>query len=245
VGGLIFKVVLAALGAGATAGLSLRAVGRWSPSGTVTVALVVVIAVVAVLSSATAAIGDYRRKRRAGAERDAERALTAALWAIVDLLEASGHKVDYRDLSLSVYRLRKRRLRPAELRRVHMLRARNRPEASGIRWAPGIGAIGTCVQTGRLVAQDFAALSSSPELRTAADWQTLPEEVRLGLSWDQFTAARGKYGTVVAAAVTEDRPVGSVIIGCIALDGPPDMEDELSATSVVNRALEAAKGLLQ
>lgn len=244
-GGLIVKVVLAALGAGATAGLTLRATGRWSPSDTVTVTLIAVVAVVAVLSSVTAALGDYRRKRRAAVDQDADRALTAALWAIVDLLEASGRRIDYRDLSLSVYRLRTRMLRPPELRRVHMLRARNRPEASGIRWSPGVGAIGTCVRTGRLVAQDFAALSDSPDLRTAADWLMLPDEIRLGLSWEQFSAARGKYGTVVAAAVTEDRPEGSAIIGCIALDGPPDMEDQLSATPVVNRALEAGSGLLR
>jgi hypothetical protein len=123
--------------------------------------------------------------------------------------------------------------------------SRSWPTGLDVLRPPGSAPSVHVVQTGRLVAQDFAALSNSPELRTAADWQTLPEEIRLGLPWDQFTAARGKYGTVVAAAVTEDRPVGSVIIGCIALDGPPDMEDELSATSVVNRALEAGKGLLQ
>jgi hypothetical protein len=242
--GVVVKVVLAVLGAGAAAGLALRSAKLWTPSDRVTIALVVAVAVVAVISSSMAAVGDVRRQRRAGADQDAERALTAALWAIVDLLEASGTPVDYRDLSLSVYRLRRRRLRTPQLRRVHMLRARNRPEASGIRWAPGRGVIGTCVETGRLVAQDFAALSDAPDLRTAEDWDELPAEVRLGLTWEQFCAARDKYGTVVAAAVTVDRPAGSEIIGCIALDGPRDLEDELSATPVVNRALEAAQGLL-
>jgi hypothetical protein len=243
--GVIGKIVLAVLGAAAAAGLSLRATRRWSPSDTVTVVLVVIVAVVAVLSSVTTAIGDYRRQRRIAATQDAEQALTAALWAIVDLLEASGVPIDYRDLSLSVYRLHRRTGRRSSLRRVHMLRARNRPEASGIRWKPGLGVIGTCVQQGRLVAQDFAAISDLPDLRTEADWATLPDDVRLGLSWDQFSAARGKYGTIVAAPVYAPGKRGSVITGCIALDGPPDMEDELSATPVVNQMLEAANGVLQ
>lgn len=242
--GLLGKSLLAVLGAVAASGLSLRGAELWTPSDAVTVTLIVVVAVVAVLSTITTAVGEYRRKRRTGAEQDAERALTAALWAIVDLLETSGTDIDYRDLSLSVYRLRKRTIRGGQLQRVHMVRARNRPQASGITWKPGLGVIGTCVQEGHLVAQDFAAISDSPDLRTEADWTALPDVVRLGLSWEQFSAARGKYGTIVASPVYAPGGGHSVIVGCIALDGPPDMEDDLSSTAVVNRMLEAANGLL-
>lgn len=241
--GVLGKVLLAVLGAAAAGALSLRGARLWTPSDAVTVALVVVIALVAVLSSTTTAVSDYRRTRRASAEQDAEQALTAALWAVVDLLEASGTSIDYRDLSLSVHRVR-RRWRGTRLERVHMLRARNRPEASGILWKPGLGAIGTCVQEGRVVAQDFAALSAADELRTADDWATLPDVVRLGLSWEQFGAARGKYGTIVAAPVVGTRGGHSVVTGCVALDGPAGMEEQLSAPAVVNRMLEAAHGVL-
>lgn len=243
---VVAKVVLALAGAVAAAVLGARGADVIDVSGAVALALLVVVALVAVATASSTAISEYRRKRAEIAVADAERALTAALWTIVDLLEATGTRVDFRDLSLAVYRLRQRRLRKPVLERVHMLRARNRPEASGIAWRPGLGVLGTCLLTGKVEAQDFSELSATPELRTETDWLTLPEDIRRGLRWAQFDVARGKYGTIVAAPSSSSGSGGpSVVLGCATLDGPPDMVAELSATPVVNQMLMAADGLLQ
>ena len=239
------KIGLALVGAVAAAVLAARGAKLITTSDRTALAALVVVALVAVLTPAWAANSDSRRRRAAREEVDAEQALSAALWTIIDLLEASGLDVDYRDFSLSVYRLRTSRSRETELLLVHRERARNRAASSGITWRPGLGVIGTCVQTRDVAAQDFAALSTAPDLASPQDWAALPDEVRLGLSWEQFSQARGKYGTIVAAPSTTTRQGRTVVLGCAALDGPPDMVDALTEAPVINQMLLAADGLLQ
>lgn len=242
---LILQSVLAVAGAVAAATLAYRGFRPSAVPSWLTLTAIVTAAFVAAVSPIWAAAGDFLRKRAETAEQDAELALIAALWSIVDLLEASQVDIDFRDLGLGVYRLQQRRWRDPVLRRVHLVRARNRPAASGISWRPGLGVIGRCVQTGQVEFQDFSLLSDNAELQAADDWAELPSDVTLGLSWDQFTAARGKYGTIVAAPITASGTTGSTVVGCVALDGPPGREAELSGTAIVNRMGEAADGLLQ
>lgn len=218
---------LAVLAAAAGAALGLQRSGLWGPSGTVVVVLVVLTAFLAVASTATQAVSGVLTRRRAGERELHDDLLAGASWAVVD---ATGGRVDPRDLALAAYRVRSSPLRAPRLVRVHRVRARRRPGASGVRWAPGKGVIGECVATGAVLARDVGALDAAGE--------------RQGLSVEEFRAVRGKYAVVVAVPLVDDAGEASRVTGCLALDGPAGSLELLSTPAVLG-VLEATSRALQ
>ncbi|WP_432524523.1 hypothetical protein [Kineococcus sp. SYSU DK006] len=238
------EVAVAALAAAATAGLALERAGAWQPGRPVVVALVVLTAVLAVASTSVRAVGGALTRRRDRRRDLHEDVLSAALWAVVDSTAAAApapapgapgapgadRPLDVRDLALAVYLLRGGRLRAPRLERVHRVRARRRPVASGVRWAPGKGVIGACVATGEVVARDVAALEAAGE--------------RQGLDEQELRAVRGKYAVVVAVPLLDDTGATSRVTGCLALDGPAGTLPALSTPAVL-AVLEATARTLQ
>ncbi|ABS03392.1 hypothetical protein Krad_1906 [Kineococcus radiotolerans SRS30216 = ATCC BAA-149] len=218
---------LAVLAAAVGAALGLERAGLWDPGDVVLVVLVVLTAVLAVASTATQAVA-----RLLGARREATRdlhddLLSGALWAVVD---ATGGRVDPRDLAVAAYRVRRPLGRAPRLARVHRVRSRRRPVASGVRWAPGKGVIGECVATGAVVARDVTGPDAAGE--------------RQGLSAEEFRAVRGKYAVVVAVPLVDDAGESSRVTGCLALDGPPGALDLLHTPAVLG-VLDATARTLQ
>ena len=215
---LLAKIAAAALAAVAATGLALDETGVWTASRAQRLTLLLITAGIAFGSAVGSAIGEYRRRRAEARRDDIGFAVTGAAYAIQDLT-----LIDVRDLGLAVYLLRRDRWRPwlKVLHRVYRLRAARRPAVSGINWRPGKGVIGLCVESRNAVGQDVGA-DEAPWLNASRDdWLLrVPDHVRSGLSYAEFTAVRGKYHVVVAVPILDESRPGSEVRGCLALDGP-------------------------
>jgi hypothetical protein len=216
---LVGKVLLAGAGAVASALLAAHAAKLWQPRREVVVGLVAATAALAVVSSVTAAVGEYRRQRAESRRNDVAFLLVGAAWDIADLTG-----IDPRELGLAVYLVRRERVLPWRRRlvRLHRERAKRRVSSSDIVWRPGKGVIGTCVVRGQDLGQDLHADYGSIGDCTREEWDsTIPETIKLGLTYDEFLHVRGKYGAVLASPIIDDTGTASRILGCVALDGPP------------------------
>lgn len=239
---LVLKVVVALVAATATALLALESRGIVSLSRPQVSAAVVVAALLAAVSTIGAAFTEWRRRRDSASEATMDVVLSATAWAIVDLV-----MVDYRDIGLAVYRVGRERLRPwrSTLVRVHRVRARHRPTASRVRWAPGKGVIGACVEQGQVVAQDlYSAYAALGEV-AQAEWEALPSDIRLGLTWDELADVQDKYEVVVATPIIDDSGASSRVVGCVALDGPAGTLDDLGGDAVLGLIDSAGQTLLR
>ncbi|NHC47445.1 hypothetical protein [Motilibacter aurantiacus] len=238
---LLARVGLAVAAAAAVAALALRTAGVWSPEQPVLVAVVLVSAVLTACSTSAGAVQDWRARRLAAQVERTERALTSTAWAVAD---ATG--LDYRDLGIAAYRLERRRgRRPPRLRRVHRVRPRHRPGASGIEWRPGVGVIGSCVAMRQVVAADLDAVYRALLPCTREDWDALvPAAVRQGLSYDEFVDVRDKYAVVVATPVVDDTGPTPRVVGCVSLDGPAGSFSALTTPEVLGLLDSTAQALL-
>jgi hypothetical protein len=244
----VTKVVAKTLGAllAAAAGivLALEGAGLLDAPARLLVACIVVSAALAAVSTIAAAWSEWR-KRRLGQQRElVEIVLNAAAWAVVDQI---GPPLDYRDLGIAAYRAERSRWRPwrTELRRVHRVRASRRPVSSDVDWRPGKGVIGTCVSKGEVVAVDMARLYADLGEPSAAEWEQVPEDTRLGLSYEEYLDLRDKYAVVVATPIVDDTGPRSRVAGCVALDGPEGRLDDLATDEVLGLLAFAGRALLQ
>ena len=218
------KILLATLTALTAVGLGLIQAGLWQPARGQRAALVATAALVAFVTTTGAAVGEWRGRRAEARRDDLALVLAGAAWAVHDLTG-----IDVRELGLAVYRVRRQRLPPWRriLARVHRERAARRPATSGVVWRPGMGVIGQCVAVGTDVGQDVGA-DSRPWLEVGPEqWAEVPEHVRAGLTYEEFTRVRGKYHVVLATPVIVDAGTNSRVIGCVALDGPEGSYDLL------------------
>ncbi|WP_146149257.1 hypothetical protein [Kineococcus rhizosphaerae] len=217
-------VAVAVLAAVVGAGLALDRTAVWAPGDAVVVTLVLLAALLAIVPAALQAVTSVRGRRVDATRELYDDLLSGALWAVVD---ATG--TDPRDLALAGYRLERPWWGPARLARVHRVRARRRPVASGVRWAPGKGVVGECVATGAVVARDVTALDAAGE--------------RQGLSPEEFRLVRGKYAVVVAVPLVDDTGQTSAVTGCLALDGPAGSLERLTTPEVLGVLEATARAL--
>jgi hypothetical protein len=237
------KTAAAVLAAGAAVVLGLDSTGAIDASRRLLVSAVVVSAVLAASATIGGAWAEWRA-RRLGARRDlADVQLTAAAWAIVDLVGAG---LDYRDLGLAAYRVERIRWKPwaQRLRRVHRVRASRRPVASNIAWRPGKGVIGRCVAQREVQLYDLQKMYEDLGQPSEAEWRDVPDDLRLGLSYAEYLDVRNKYSVVVATPVIDDSGTHAAVVGCVALDGPEGWFDDLSREDVQALLNTAADGLL-
>lgn len=238
------RTVAALLALAAAVVLGLHAAGVIGASTALLATAVVVSAVLAAVSTIGGAWSAWRAERLGARRELADVQLTAALWAIVDQV---GGALDFRDLGLAAYRVERVWYAPWQrvLTRVHRVRARRRPVASDIRWAPGKGVAGQCVTRGQVVATDLTRLYAGLGTPTRAEWDTqVPSDVRMGLTYDEFLDVHQKYDVVVASPVIDDSGRGSSVRGCVVLDGPDGSFALLTSDEVLGLLDSAASGLL-
>ncbi|HEX6197670.1 MAG TPA: hypothetical protein VFZ37_17270 [Jiangellaceae bacterium] len=217
------RVTAAVIAAVAGIGLGLDEAGVWNAPRDVAVALVAAGVVVAFFISVESAVDRYLVSR-AEELREQARAVLAPL--LIELEEATGIGAD--ELGVSAYRLRPRVLpfRQPRLERIVRMQLVIRV-ASGISWRPGVGVIGQCVTRGADVIENLAMLDEELEDVTAEEWRTLPADLTYGLSYDEYLRVRGKYEVILATPIIQERPLGSRVIGCIAVDAPAAAYDAL------------------
>lgn len=227
--------VAAALIIGAVAlGLGLEEIGTWDPPYPLLVVLVATGVLIALFTSIEAAVDEYRWGR---AEEFRERARAVLSPLLVELEEATG--VSTRQLGVSAYRLRRRILpfRRRRLERLVRLQLVIRV-TSGIAWRSGVGVIGQCVERGADIVENLAALDEQLADVDEMEWKTLPADLTYGLSFREYAKVRGKYEVVLATPIIKESPLGSRVIGCIAVDAPANAFDAVARDET--RALVAA-----
>ena len=192
----VVRLLIAALSAVAAAALGLSRTGAWDASDDVVVALVVLVAVVAVASTAWQVVVEERADARAA---EAERAAFVVRSTVLTLAEQC--EVPVRDLGLSLWVPGRRRLVVAgerRLRRVHRERLAFGPPPSSVAWTAGKGVVGECLRTGAAVQQDVAADWQRWADVEAARWDdVVPEAVRKGLDRAELALA-ARYALVRA-----------------------------------------------
>jgi hypothetical protein len=242
-GAAVAKTVAAVLAAAAAVVLGLNGSGLIDAPDRLVVTGVVTSAVLAAGSTVVSAWAEWRR-RRLGAQRElVDIQLTGAGWAVVDQV---GGGLDYRDLGLAAYRVQRLWWHPSRerLRRIYRVRASRRPATSNIDWGPGKGVIGACVTRGEVVAVDLRQLYDDLGEPGPADWADLPDDVRLGLTYEEYLDVRDKYDVVVATPVIDDSHGDARVLGCLSLDGPAGRFDDLTSDEVLSLLGWAAQGLL-
>lgn len=211
-----WRVAAAIIIAAVALGLGLEEIGAWDPPYRLLVVLVGAGVLVALITTIEAAIDEYRWGR---AEEFRERARAVLSPLLVELEEATG--VSARQLGVSAYRLRRRVLpfRRRRLERLVRLQLVIRV-TSGIAWRTGVGVIGQCVERGEDVIENLAALDEQLADVDEAEWKTLPADLTFGLSFREYAKVRGKFEVVLATPIITETPLGSRVIGCIAVDSP-------------------------
>ncbi|NYJ05142.1 hypothetical protein [Petropleomorpha daqingensis] len=233
---LITKVAGAVVAAGGSTLLALNGAHVVTLTPTAVVAAAAATGVVAVGTAGTSAFGQYRGDRRQAAEQSAAYIVRPAL------LELSVKaNLDLRKLGISVWLVRHRMWRTDVLDRLLRERPSFSPAASKIKWTVGKGIIGRCVQDGADFGDDVAQSHGPFMNATEAEWLAAPEGVRLGLSFADFRALRGKYGAVVATPLVDDTKNPAKVVGCLALDGPAGSFDQLWQDEI--RSFLAAAGV--
>jgi hypothetical protein len=110
------------------------------------------------------------------------------------------------------------------LERVAKLRLAHMPPSSGITWTRGKGVIGRCWAEQRIVAVPTGKLYAKVTAQSAVEWDKLPNEIRLNLTYPEFCQIRHKYSGVIAIPIFDQ---AKRVRGCVALDsvGSEPFED--------------------
>jgi hypothetical protein len=138
---------------------------------------------------------------------------------LLELEEATG--INARQLGVSAYRLRQHIWPFAKPRLERLLRLQLLIRvSSGIAWRPGLGVIGQCIQRGEDVVENLAALDEQLSDVLPDEWASLGDDLTYGFSYEEFLRVRGKYGVVLASPMIKETPLGSRVIGCVAVDAP-------------------------
>lgn len=213
-------VVLALVGLG----LGLYQAEVWHPSRQLLSLMIAASVSIAFITATEAAIAQYRYGR-AEEIREQARAVLAPL--LLELEEATGISTRY--LGVSAYRLRPKILpfRTRRLERLVRMQLIVRV-ASGIAWREGVGVIGQCVERGEDIIENLATLDEQLSDVTPEEWQTLPADLTYGLTYDEYLRVRGKYDVILATPMIRETPLGSRVIGCIAIDAPQAAFDALA-----------------
>jgi hypothetical protein len=218
-------------------GLGLREADVWDPSRQLLTLMVAASVTIAFITATEAAVAQYRYGR-AEEVREQARAVLAPL--LLELEEATG--ISTRNLGVSAYRLRPKLL-PGRKRRLERLVRMQLiiRVSSGIAWREGVGVIGQCVERREDIIENLATLDEQLSDVTPEEWKTLPPDLTYGLSYDEYLRVRGKYEVILATPMIRETPLGSRVIGCIAIDAPQAAFDALARDET--RGIVAAAGV--
>jgi hypothetical protein len=228
------RVAAAIIAATVGIGLGLHELGAWTLPTWLAVSLLVAGVLVAFITATEAAV-DQRRHGRIAELREQARAVLAPL--LLELEEATG--INARQLGVAAYRIRKPIWPFGKPRLERLLRLQLVIRvASGIVWRPGVGVIGQCVERGADVVENLATLDEQLASVAPAEWDSLGEDLTYGFTYAEFQRVRGKYGVVLASPMIKETPLGSRVVGCVSVDGPPGSFQVLASDEI--RGLVAA-----
>lgn len=178
-----------------------------------------VAVIVLALSGAKSVIGGFLGRRSMMEERRIQDALKTAY---VRIVETSG--IDYRDVGLHAFLLRRDPLRPWRRRLVGVARWRlmSTSPITAIDWMRGKGLIGRCWDMERNVGANLAE-EWGPEELSEDEWSDLADEYRYGFSYDEYVKVQD-FGAIVAVPIIDGQ---SRFVGCVSADAPGETFDQL------------------
>ena len=218
--------------------LGVIRVGAWTPgSGAVAAWVTLVGAAAGGSSGLWSAVDEARRGREAKNKAELDRLVDALKWAV--------HKdvgISPFDLGVTVWKPKRRsfwswlwrKKPPRRLKSSYRQRSRNRHSSSKIEWTEAKGTIGLCIRDGDMVHADLTELWDPLRGCDKATWDKQPDEVRQGLTFDEFTKALKSSASVLGGhliyvlAVPILTAKGGKVLGCVALDAPSGYADQLS-----------------
>lgn len=207
--------------------------------------IVLSLAVIAVTGAAEPFMADWVKSRRLVSEdrrRTVEDVLLAAIPEVSQLTSMRCSSIgihvfavhDRRPGMGSTWDWIRRRgpfLPYAELTRVARVRLANWPEPSNIKWRYRTGVVGSCWAHERGLTKDVHALQEPHYDCSADDWEGVPPEVTLHMTFREFELSKRKHGMIVAHPI--NRTDGEVV-GVVAIDGPPGQSSALDSGPVRN-----------
>jgi hypothetical protein len=208
------RSVEALVGAVAAGALLAKQVNLWNPR--TTIPLWVALAIVtlqAVGMPVRAAISHFRAVRSTEFREAARTALSTALMRLNAL-----PGIELRDVGLNAFMVQREVDPPwrRHLHRVAKVRLSHLPGPSHIFWTKGKGVIGQCwAEENIVVGQTGPAWAPYLEYNSKAQWKTVPEALRLNLSFKEFRRIRGKYEEIVAVPIVD---ANVRFRGCVAVD---------------------------
>jgi hypothetical protein len=191
---------------------------------------VAILAITALLEVVRPGLQD----RRLALERRVREVLKAAL---LDIVESTG--LDWRRLGVHAFLVRRTWRHPFRgvLRRVGRERLSSSPPASGIEWTRGKGALGRCWAEMRDVGVNLEVEWGSLRGSSRKDWEEASDEVKYGMSFEEFQRVRD-YGAIVVTPILDSR---EGFRGCVSVDAPGDVYEVLWSRDVREILQDAAQ----
>lgn len=208
------KLLAALASIASTAGLAAQQAGLWTnPPRWTLIAMVSTVAVVASAASTRSAYWEIKGPRDAQLKSDVAALLRGAAREI-----AAARSLDRDAVGVSAFEVRRSWVFWQRLERVYRERVHSNPPPSGITWTKGKGVIGLCWAQNKCIFRDLKAIATKHSDCTPEQFDRLGDDVRMGLSYDEFVTIIGKYSSVIAFPMTHE----GNFIGCIAVDLPLD-----------------------
>jgi hypothetical protein len=188
-----------------------RPAGFWLLHPNWVIAALMVTALIPALQVGIRERGERGRRTAVERERRIEAFLAASL---IHVARRAG--ADWETTGIQAFLIR-RDWRRSQQVRAGKMRLGPVP-SSGITWTEGKGIIGRCWATRAPQCADLESHFAPYLESTRAQWDALPVETRFGLTYEDFTRLRGKYGVVAAVPIIDAR---DSYVGCITADTPP------------------------
>lgn len=205
------KLLAATASTASAAGLAAQQVGIWSLPRWLLIVMVATVAVVATAASLRSAYWEVKGPRDQRLKSDVGALLRGAAREI-----AAARELDRDSVGVSAFEVRRRWIFWQRLERVYRERGHSNPPPSGIDWTKGKGVIGLCWAQNKCVFRDLKGIANKHADCTNEQFQLLENDIKMGLSYDEFVTIIGKYSSVIAFPITDD----GNFIGCIAVDLP-------------------------
>jgi hypothetical protein len=195
----------------ATALISLDGVDALSLSRRWLVGLILVLAAVSFGEGVERIARAQRRDGRLRQNRRVAETLQGLLVEVVDRAD-----VDWTSIGVHAFLVERQYwlFGPERLRRIGRERLRSSPPPARITWTKGKGAVGRCWELGQDVGMEL-----HPDHLTEDQWNALPADQRLGMTFDDYERTR-HFRVVVATPILDrnDRVIGIVSIDSVNSD---------------------------
>jgi hypothetical protein len=195
-----------------TAALAGQEANIWQLPTRASLGSVGFIAAVAVVTSSRSLWWEYKGPRDAQLQEDVGEILRRTARQVAECCR----DVDRADVGVTVLVVRPRRLFGQHLLVLRRERENAFPPPSGITWTKGKGLVGRCWAESRVVVEDLRDIASQHKDCAQSQFEALPGNQKMGLTYEEFRTIIGKYSSVLVTPIM----AGGEVVGCLSIDLP-------------------------